>query len=333
MKALLSVTAGGPSTLAVGELPDPVPGPGQVVVAVRACAVNFPDTLIIEDKYQFRPERPFAPGAEVAGVIAAVGEGVSRWKAGDRVIGVGLWGGMAEKMLLSEQDVAALPDERGFEEGAALLFTYCTAIYALCSRGQIRAGDSLLVLGAAGGVGIAAVEIGKALGAHVVAAVSSPEKAELARAAGADAVIVYPAAGLDKDQSRALADQFKQAAGKHGFDIVYDPVGGDYAEPALRAIAWEGRYLVIGFPAGIPKIPLNLPLLKNCDIRGVFWGASRERDPEGNALLVERLFALWRDGLISPRVTATYALGDAPEAIARMAARTAVGKLVVTIDG
>lgn len=333
MKALLSMEAGDPSTLVVGDLPDPEPGPGEVVVAVRACAVNFPDTLIIEDKYQFRPERPFAPGAEVAGVIAAVGDGVTGWKVGDRVIGIGLWGGMAEKIRLRVRDVVALPDERSFVEGAALLFTYGTALYALATRGQIRPGESLLVLGAAGGVGVAAIELGKALGAHVVAAVSSPEKAALAKDAGADAVIVYPEGSLDKVQSRALADQFKQAAGEGGFSVVCDPVGGDYAEPALRAIAWEGRYLVIGFPAGIPKIPLNLPLLKNCDIRGVFWGAWRERDPAGNAALVERLFELWRDGRISPRISATYALADAPQAIASLSARTAVGKLVVTIGG
>lgn len=331
MKALLSTAPGDAASLSIGELPDPIPGPGQVVIDVRACAVNYPDSLIIEDKYQFRPERPFAPGSEAAGVVSAIGEGVTRWRPGDSVIGIGLYGGMAEKLLLAERDVVAMPPGMDFVEAAALLFTYGTSIYALVDRGEIRAGERILVLGAAGGVGIAAVEIAKALGAVVVGAVSSGARAKAVLAAGADEAIIYPSGPLDREQSRALADRFKAASGGEGFDLVYDPVGGDYAEPALRSVAWEGRYLVVGFPAGIPKLPLNLPLLKNCDIRGVFWGAFRERDPDRNAALFEQLFQLLGQGRLAPHVTATYPLERGGEAIARLAARDAVGKLVVTI--
>jgi len=331
VRALLSEAAGGPETLVLREVADPVAGPGQLLVRVRACAINYPDVLIIEDKYQFKPPRPFAPGGEVAGVVEAVGEGVSGWSVGERVIAMTGHGGLAEMVAVNAATALRLPEERSFEEGSALILTYATSIHALLDRGRLKAGETLLVLGAAGGVGLAAVELGKAYGARVVAAVSSEEKAEVARQAGADLAIVYPQGPFDKDGSKALAQQFKDAVGPSGADVIYDPVGGDYAEPALRAIGWEGRYLVVGFPAGIPKLPLNLTLLKSCDVCGVFWGAFAARDPKANAAHVETLFRLWSEGRIAPRVSRTWPLEQAGEAIAHMAARRAVGKLVVTL--
>jgi len=331
MRALLSTASGGPDTLELTELPDPQPAKGQVRIAVRACAINYPDVLIIEDKYQFKPPRPFAPGGEIAGVIDALGEGVTDWQVGDRVMGVIGHGGLATHIVTEPQRLYRLPAERDFAEGAALILTYATTIHALLDRGRLQAGQSLLVLGAAGGVGLAAIELGKAYGARVVAAVSSEEKAAAASAAGADETIVYGRAPFDKDESKALAERFKAAGGRGGFDVIYDPVGGDYAEPALRAIGWEGRYLVVGFPAGIPRLPLNLTLLKSCDVCGVFWGAFAARDPQANAAHVARLFDLWRDGKIAPNVTETFPLERGGEAIARMAARGAIGKLVVAV--
>ena len=332
MKALLSREAGGPETLELAELADPQVGPGQLLVGVRACAINSPDVLMIEDRYQFRPPRPFAPGGEVAGIVEAVGEGVSGWAEGDRMIAMIGHGGLAEKVLIAAGQAVPLPPERSFEDGSALILTYATSIHALLDRGRLKAGETLLILGAAGGVGLAAVELGKACGARVVAAVSSEEKAEVARQAGADAAIVYPSGPFDKDGSKALGQMFKEAVGPSGADVIYDPVGGDYAEPALRSIAWAGRYLVVGFPAGIPRLPLNLTLLKSCDVCGVFWGAFAARDPKANAAHVETLFRLWREGKIAPKVSRTWPLEQGGEAIAYMAARKAVGKLVVTMD-
>lgn len=331
MKALLSKAPGGPDTLSLEELPDPVPGKGQVLVGVQACAINYPDVLIIEDRYQFKPPRPFAPGGEIAGVVQAVGEGVTDWAPGDRVIAVPGHGGLVEKLVLSPAQLYRLPEGRSFEDGAALLLTYATTIHALLDRGRLKAGQTLLVLGAAGGVGLAAIELGKAYGATVVAAVSSEEKAEAARAAGADATLVYPRGPLDKEASKALAEAFKSAVGPEGADVIYDPVGGDYAEPALRAIGWEGRYLVVGFPAGIPKLPLNLTLLKSCDVCGVFWGAFAARDPQANRAHVDTLFRLWSDGKIAPRVTEVFPFAEGGAAIAKMAARAVIGKVVVRV--
>ncbi|NIJ19415.1 NADPH:quinone reductase-like Zn-dependent oxidoreductase [Sphingomonas naasensis] len=331
MKALLSQAPGGPETLSVAELADPVPGKGQVLVAVKACAINYPDVLIIEDKYQFKPPRPFAPGGEIAGVVEALGEGVTQFAIGDRVLGVIGHGGLAEKVVVDVARLYWLPEGRSFAEGAALLLTYATTIHALRDRGHLESGQTLLILGAAGGVGLAAIELGKAFGARVVAAVSSEAKAEAARAAGADETLVYPRAPFDKEQSKALSEAFKAAVGPQGADVIYDPVGGDYAEPALRAIGWEGRYLVVGFPAGIPRLPLNLTLLKSCDVCGVFWGAFAARDPQANQAHVAELFRLWAAGEIAPRVTETFSLEDGGKAIAKMAAREAIGKLVVTV--
>ena len=332
MKALLSNAPGGPEMLELTELPDPEPGPGQLLVRVKACAINYPDVLIIEDRYQFKPPRPFAPGGEIAGVVEALGEGVTGWSVGDRLIAMLGHGGLAEKVVVSAATALPLPPERSFAEGSALILTYATSIHALLDRGRLKEGETLLVLGAAGGVGLAAVELGKAFGACVVAGVSSEEKAQAARAAGADHVLVYPRGPFDKDGSKALAQTFKDAVGGQGADVIYDPVGGDYAEPALRSIAWRGRYLVVGFPAGIPKLPLNLTLLKSCDVCGVFWGAFAARDPEANAAHIRTLFRLWDEGKIAPKVSRTWPLARGGEAIAHMAARQAVGKLVVAME-
>ena len=332
MKALLSTAPGGPETLALTELPDPVPGPGQLLVRVKACAINYPDVLIIEDKYQFKPARPFAPGGEIAGIVETVGEGVSGWAEGARLIAMLGHGGLSEKVLVPAAMAIPLPEGRSFEDGSALILTYATTIHALADRAKLKEGETLLVLGAAGGVGLAAVELGKAMGARVVAAASSEEKADAARAAGADVAIVYPRGPFDKDGAKALAQMFKDAVGPNGADVVYDPVGGDYTEAALRAIAWEGRLLVIGFPAGIPKLPLNLTLLKSCDVRGVFWGAFAARDPKANAAHIATLFRLWGEGKIAPKVSRTWPLAEGGDAIAFMAARNAIGKLVVTMD-
>lgn len=332
MKALYSTAPGGPETLELVEVEAPIPGKGQLGVRVLACAINYPDVLIIEDKYQMRPPRPFAPGAEIAGEVTAVGEGVKGWKVGDRLIAVTGFGGLVEHMTVDAVRAFPLPDGADPVQGSALLMTYATTIHALKDRGELGEGQTLLVLGAAGGVGLAAVEIGKALGARVVAAVSSEEKAEAAKAAGADATMIYGRAPFEREASKALSAQFKEAVGPNGADVIYDPVGGDYCEPALRSIAWEGRYLVIGFPAGIPKLPLNLTLLKSCDVRGVFWGGFVMRDPAANAAHVRQLLRWWQDGTITPRIDQTFSLDQGGDAIRRLADRQAVGKVIITMN-
>jgi len=332
MKAVLSTVVGGPETLELSELPDPVAGPGQVLIDVKACGVNYPDVLIIEDKYQFKPTRPFAPGGEVSGLIAAVGEGVTRFKVGDRVLASTGWGGMAEKLALEEARCTAIPDNMPFDEAAAFILTYGTSYYALKDRGSLKAGETLLVLGAAGGVGLAAVELGKAAGARVIAAASSQEKVDLAIKHGADSGVVYPRGPFDKDGQKALANLIKDACGPNSWDVAYDAVGGDYSEATIRAAGWNGRFLVIGFPSGIPKIPLNLTLLKSCDIVGVFWGAAVARDPAGHAANVKDLMALYAEGKIKPHVSERFPLEKAGDAIAHLASRKAMGKVVVTND-
>jgi NADPH:quinone reductase len=332
MKALLSRAAGGPETLELADVAEPVAASGELLVKVAACAINYPDVLVIEDKYQFRPERPFAPGGEISGTVEAVGEGVTGWRPGDRLIALtGSSGGLAEKAVVPALRAYRVPEGQSLRDASALLLTYATSIHALLDRGHLKEGQTLLVMGAAGGVGLAAVELGKAFGARVVAAVSSEEKAVVAREAGADDTLVYGRAPFDKAASKELADAFKAKLGRDGAHVIYDPVGGDYAEPALRSIAWAGKYLVVGFPAGIPRLPLNLTLLKSCDVCGVFWGAFATRDPKANDAHVETLFRLWAEGKINPRVTETYPLERGGEAIAKMAARGAIGKLVVEI--
>ena len=332
MKALRSHQSGGPETLTLDEIESPVPGPGQVRVAVKACSINYPDVLIIKDMYQFKPPRPFAPGGEAAGVVDAVGEGVTQWKVGDRVIASTGNGGLAEQIVVDPARLWALPDGASFATGASIMMTYGTNMHGLLDRGKLKAGDVLLVLGAAGGVGLSAVELGKAYGARVVAAVSSEEKAQAARDAGADEVVIYPRAPFDKDQSKALAEAFKAACGPNGADVVYDIVGGDYSEPALRSIAWEGRFCVVGFPAGIARLPLNLTLLKSCDVCGVFWGAWVAREPAANAVHIATLFDLLKNGKINPKISATFPLARGGEAIQLLADRKAIGKVVVTMD-
>jgi NADPH2:quinone reductase len=332
MKAVLSKEVGGPETLVLEELPDPVAGPGQVLIDVKACGVNYPDVLIIEDKYQFKPPRPFAPGGEVSGVIAAVGEGVTRFKVGDRVLASTGWGGFAEKLALEEGRCTHIPDNMPFDEAAAFVLTYGTSYYALKDRGVLKAGETLLVLGAAGGVGLAAVELGKAMGANVIAAASSQEKIDLTIKHGADSGVVYPRGPFDKDGQKALANLIKEACGPNGWDVAYDAVGGDYSEATIRAAGWNGRFLVIGFPSGIPKIPLNLTLLKSCDIVGVFWGAAVARDPKGHAQNLKDLMDLYAAGKIKPYVSERFPLARAGEAIAHLSSRKAMGKVVITVD-
>ncbi len=332
MKALLSREPGGPESLVLDEIPEPAAGPGQVRVAVRACGVNFPDLLIIQDIYQVKPPRPFAPGGEIAGVVDALGPDVDHVRVGDRVLMSPVRGGMAEKVVGPARNCWKIPDAMPFEEAAALLLTYGTAQHALKDRAALEPGETLLVLGAAGGVGLAAVELGKAMGARVVAAASSPAKLSLARQHGADETVQYPTGALDKAAARALTDRFKAVCGADGAQVIFDPVGGDYTEAALRAIGWQGRYLVVGFTAGIPKLPLNLTLLKSCQIIGVFWGEFTVRQPRQHAANVAALMALYLEGRIKPAVTERCPLQRGMEAIARLAARDARGKIVVMIE-
>jgi NADPH2:quinone reductase len=331
MKALISERPGPPGTLEMGTLPDPVPGPGQIRVRVSACGINYPDVLIIDDRYQFKPDRPFAPGGEVSGTIDLIGEGVTGFAVGDRVISCIGWGGLADLAILDATLCFKIPDGVPMDEAAALLMTYGTSHHALKDRAQLKAGETLLVLGAAGGVGMAAVELGKLIGARVIGAVSSEEKAAVARERGADATVVYPRGDMDKAAARKLTDEIKAVAGGT-VDVVYDGVGGTYSEAALRAISWEGRFLVVGFPAGIASIPLNLPLLKGCSIMGVFWGEFFRHSPEKNRGNVTELLGLCEAGRLKPLISARFPLERGGDAITHLASRAAVGKVVVTVD-
>ncbi len=332
MKALLSKAVGGPDTLVLEDMPSPTPRANQAVIQVKACGVNYPDVLIIEDNYQFKPARPFAPGGEVSGIVKSIGDAVTNVKVGDRVLGNTGWGGMAQELALEASRLVPMPESMPFDEAAAFIMTYGTSYHALKDRGHMKPGETLLVLGAAGGVGLAAVELGKAMGARVIAAASSEEKVALAKEHGADEGVVYPQGPFEKEGQRALANLFKDALGPAGADLVYDGVGGDYAEAALRSMAWEGRFLVVGFPAGIPRIPLNLPLLKGCDIVGVFWGTAVSKDPAGHQRNVRELFDLYAKGKIKPFVSERFPLARAGEAISHLASRKAMGKVVVTMD-
>ncbi len=330
MKALLSKAPGLPDTLVVEDVPSPKPKAGEVVVSVKAVGVNFPDFLIIQDMYQYKPARPFSPGGEIAGVVKEVGEGVTNLKPGDKVFGSIGAGGMAEEVLTQASRMNILPDFMPFEEGAALLMTYGTSQYALKQRGKLQPGEKLLVLGAAGGVGLAAVELGVAMGAEVIAAASTQEKVDFAISKGAHKGFVYPSNPLSKDQQKAFSDQIKEVSGG-GVDVIYDGVGGDYAEPAVRALNWDGRFLVVGFPAGIPKLPLNLTLLKSCQIVGVFWGAFVARDPKAHQENLAELFALYQKSAIRPHISNTYPLEKAADAIKELSERRAKGKVVIKI--
>ena len=332
MKVVLCKEFGPPETLVVEDIASPEPGPEQVVLDVYAAAVNFPDTLIIENKYQFKPPLPFSPGGEVAGVVSKLGEGASTYKIGDRVIGSCGHGGFVEQLAISETSCIPVPDAMDLETASALVLTYGTSYYALKDRACIKPGENLLVMGAAGGVGLAAVELGKAMGARVIAAASSQDKLDVCREHGADETILYPSGELTRDQQRAFSDAIKKLTGSQGADIVYDPVGGDYAEPALRATNWDGRYLVIGFAAGpIPKIPLNLTLLKSCQVVGVFWGAFVARDPKANKQNLDDLMQMFNDGKIKPRISGRYPLEEAAKALREMSDRKVKGKVILTM--
>ena len=331
MKAIVSVVVGGPETLVLQDLPAPVPSADEILIRVHACGVNYPDTLMLEDKYQFRPVRPFAPGGEVAGEIIGVGSAVTGFAVGEHVIALVGHGGMAEQVVAKATKCLVMPAGMPFAEAAAFIFTYGTSYHALKQRAALKSGDTLLVLGAGGGVGLAAVELGVALGARVIAAASSADKVELAKAHGATVGIVYPQGPFDKEGTKALAESFKDACGKAGANVIYDAVGGDYAEAALRAIAWEGRFLVVGFPAGIPRIPLNLALLKGCQIVGVFWGAYTERAPAENARNNQELLDLYTAGRIKPHVSRRFPLMQAGQAIRELSERRALGKIVVML--
>ncbi len=312
----------GPPGLRVDELPEPEPGPGEVSIDVRAAAVNFPDVLLSYGKYQFRPKPPFVPGGEAAGVVTAVGADVTRVAVGDRVAVTVIHGAFAERIVVPEAAVIEVPDAVGFEVAAATLLTYATTWHALIDRANLQAGETLLVLGAAGGVGIAAVEIGKLLGARVIAAASSDTKLAFCRAHGADETIQY----VRED----LKESAKRLTGGDGVNVVYDPVGGPFTEAALRSIAWAGRYLVVGFANGeIPKIPLNLVLLKGCQIVGVFWGAFVAREPERHRANADAIFAAVAAGRLRPHVDAILPFARAGEALARMERREVMGKLVL----
>ncbi|MEM7353636.1 MAG: NADPH:quinone oxidoreductase family protein [Acidobacteriota bacterium] len=323
MRALLCKTLGTYDQLTVETVDEPQPGPGEVLIDVRAAGINFPDLLIVQGKYQFKPPLPFVPGGECAGVVSAVGEGVQRVKVGDPVIGVGLAGAFAEKMTLAEAATLPMPEGMDFGTAAGIAFTYGTSYYALKQRAGLAEGETLLVLGAAGGVGTAAVELGKLMGARVIAAASSEEKLDAAEAAGADLRINYT--------TESLKNKVKELTDGQGADVVYDPVGGDYSEQALRAIGWYGRFLVIGFAAGeIPKIPLNLALLKSAQIVGVFWGSWTQRDPAESARNFLELQQMFESGRLTPRVTA-FPLDDHQDALGALAERRAKGKLVLTM--
>lgn len=331
MKALVCKEFGPLDSLTVDEMPDPVAAEGQVVIDVKAAAVNFPDVLVVQNLYQFKPTPPFAPGNEVAGTIAEVGPGVDGLKVGDRVFASGGFGGFAEKYLAPVGSVTLLDDKMPFDEAASFMMVYGTSHHALKQRADLKPGETLLVLGASGGVGLAAVELGKAMGARVIAAASSQEKVDFCLAAGADDGFVYDKNPLDREQQKALSNTIKEMTGGKGADVIYDPVGDDYAEPALRAIAWKGRYLVVGFAAGeIPKIPLNLALLKGCQIVGVFWGMFTGVENELHRQNMAELMEWYRAGKIRPRVSAHYPLEDALQALKDMAARKVKGKVVIT---
>lgn len=322
MRAVLCKSFGPPENLVVEDVESPPLSAGQVRVHVHACGVNFPDTLIIDNKYQFKPSLPFSPGGEVSGVITELGEGVEGWSLGDRVIAMCGWGGFVEEMVLDPSRLMRTPEGMDDVTAAGFTMTYGTSHYALKDRAALRPGETLLVLGAAGGVGLAAVEIGKAMGARVIAAASSDEKLEVCRRAGADEFIHYG--------RESLKDRVKALTGGRGADVIYDPVGGDLFDEAVRAIAWEGRLLVVGFASGrIPQLPANLVLLKSCQVVGVFWGAFTARDPERNAEHLAELARWCEEGKLHPLVSATYPLERAGEALRAMLDRKVTGKVVL----
>jgi NADPH:quinone reductase len=322
VKAILCQAYGPPESLVVADVPPPVAGAGEVVVSMKAASLNFPDVLIIQGKYQVKPPLPFSPGSEMAGIVKAVGEGVTRVKPGDRVMAFTTYGAFAEEVKTDADRLTPIPEAMDFANASAFGIAYATSDHALRDRGALRAGETLLVLGAAGGVGLAAIEIGKAIGAYVIACASTDDKLSVCRAHGADETINYA-----REDLRA---RIRDLTAGRGADVVYDPVGGSYTEPALRSIAWRGRLLVVGFASGeIPRIPLNLALLKGCAIVGVFWGDFARREPSQAADSLRQLTRWFADGRIRPHISATFPLERAPEALALMAARKVTGKVVL----
>ncbi len=324
MKAVLCKSYGPPESLVIEELASPTPGPGQVVVSVKAASVNFPDVLIIENKYQVKPPLPFSPGSELAGSVTSVGDGVTTFAPGDAVMAITGYGAFAEEVVVDAGRLLRIPRGMDFRSAAAFGLTYATSEHALCDRGALQAGETLLVLGAAGGVGIAAIEIGKALGARVIACASTDDKLAVCREHGADDTINYA--------TQDFRERVKALTAGRGPDVIYDPVGGPYTEPALRSIAWRGRLLVVGFAAGdIPKIPLNLTLLKGCSIIGVFWGEFTRREPARFAAAMDKLGRWFAEGKLHPHITATFPLERAADALKLMAARQVKGKVVLSV--
>jgi NADPH2:quinone reductase len=324
MKAVLCKQFGPPEALVFQELPSPRPGDGEVVIAVKAASVNFPDVLIIQNKYQFKPPLPFSPGSELAGVVKEVGAGVQGWRAGDKVMAFTTYGAFAEEVKTEAGRLLKIPEGMSFNEAAAFVLTYGTTDHALRDRGALCAGETLLVLGAAGGVGLAAIEVGKALGARVIECASSDDKLAVCRSHGADATINYA--------TEDLRERLKSLTAGRGADVIYDPVGGPYSEPAFRSIAWRGRHLVVGFAAGeIPKLALNLALLKGASVVGVFWGDFTRREPARFVESVRQLAKWYAEGRLKPHVSQTFPLEKAPEALQLMAARQVKGKLVLTV--
>lgn len=322
MKAVICKAWGLPETLVVEDQPEAMPAAGELAIDIMAAGVNFPDVLIIQNKYQFKPALPFTPGNELAGVVRAVGDGVQGFAAGDRVFAFVPQGAFAQQISVPASSVMKIPDSMDFDTAAALTLTYGTSHHAVVDRAQLKAGETMLVLGAAGGVGLAAIEIGKALGARVIAAASTDEKLAICREHGADDTINY--------SSEDLREGIKRTTGGKGPDVIYDPVGGGYTEPAFRSIAWRGRYLVIGFANGeIPKLPLNLPLLKGASLVGVFWGDFARREPEANAAGMQELMRWHAEGKVRPHISATYALEQTPQALIDMASRKVTGKIVI----
>jgi NADPH2:quinone reductase len=322
MKALLCTRYGTVDDLALAEIADPVAGPGEAVVRVQAAGLNFFDTLIIAGKYQYRPDPPFSPAAEFAGTVESLGPNAQGIAVGDRVLGYMIYGAARQRVAVAAERLVKLPDALDFDRAAGLCVTYGTSYYALKNRAHVSSGETLAVLGASGGVGLAAVELGKLMGARVIACASSAEKLAFAREHGADDAIDY--------STEDLKDSLRKLTGGKGADVIYDPVGGPYAEMALRSIAWDGRFLVVGFAAGeIPKLPLNLVLLKSADVRGVFWGGFTDRDKAGHRANMAQLIDWAAQGKLSAHVHATYPLGEAKAALKAIAARQVMGKVIL----
>lgn len=322
MKAVVCKQWGLPETLVLEDMPELTVKPGEVLIDIMAAAVNFPDVLVIQNKYQFKPELPFTPGNELAGTVRAVGEGVAGFQPGDRVFAFVPQGAFAQQILVPAATVMRMADSMDFDTAAALTLTYGTSHHAVVDRAALQPGETMLVMGAAGGVGLAAIEIGKALGARVIAAASTDEKLAICRAHGADDTINY--------SSEDLREGIRRTTGGKGPDVIYDPVGGGYTEPAFRSIAWRGRYLVIGFANGeIPKLPLNLPLLKGASVVGVFWGDFARREPARHEAAMQELMRWHAEGKIRPHLSATYALAEVPQALNDMASRKVTGKIVI----